>query len=83
MDWKIPLYKIHWDEADVRLVTKAIQRGTHWAIGPNIDKLEGMIAAYLGVKHALVFNSGTSALHAVMLACDIGVPFRGNVSPVD
>ena len=72
MNWKIPLFKIYWDEEDIKMVNEAIQRGTFWAIGPNIEKFEEMLSQYVGTKYALVFNSGTSALHAVLLACGIG-----------
>jgi perosamine synthetase len=72
MDWKIPLFKIYWDEKDIEMVSEAIQRGMFWAIGPNIEKFEEMLSQYVGTKYALVFNSGTSALHAVLLACGIG-----------
>jgi hypothetical protein len=27
MDWKIPLFKIYWDEEDVKMVREAIERG--------------------------------------------------------
>jgi perosamine synthetase len=72
MNWKISLFKIYWDEKDIEMVNESIRRGMFWAIGPNIEKLEQMLSEYTGVKHALVFNSGTSALHAVMLAHNIG-----------
>jgi len=72
MSWKIPLYKIYWDEEDLRNVAEAIKRGMFWAIGPYVEKFESMVADYIGVKHALAFNSGTSALHAILLAYDIG-----------
>jgi len=72
MDWKIPLFKIYWDEEDIGMVTDAIQRGMFWAIGPNIEKFEEMLSRYVGTRYTLVFNSGTSALHAVLLACGIG-----------
>jgi perosamine synthetase len=72
MDWRIPLFKIYWDQEDIAMVNEAISRGMSWAIGPNIEKLEGMLSRYVGRKYALVFNSGTSALHAVLLACGIG-----------
>ena len=39
-----------------------------WAIGPNIEKFERMVAQRIGKKHAVAFNSGTSALHAILLA---------------
>lgn len=71
MDWRIPLFKIYWDEKDVKMVTDAIQRGMFWASGPNIEKFEGMLADYIGTKYAVTFNSGTSALHASLLTYGI------------
>ena len=69
---KIPLYKIYWDEDDVKNVTDIIRSGMFWAVGPSIENFEKIVSEYAGVKYAVSFNSGTSALHAVMLACDIG-----------
>jgi len=54
------------------MVKDTIQRGMLWSIGPNIEKFENMLAEYIGEKYAVVFNSGTSALHAVLLAYGIG-----------
>jgi len=71
-DWKIPLFKIYWDEEDIRMVTDAIRRGMFWASGPNVEKLEARLADYIGTKYAVTFNSGTSALHAALLAYGIG-----------
>jgi len=65
---KIPLYKIYWDERDVEAVVKVIRRGSYWAIGPEIKEWEQMTARYIGTKFAVAFNSGTSALHAMLLA---------------
>ena len=72
MNWKVPLFKIYWDEEDVRMVEDTIQRGMLWSIGPNIEKFENMLTDYIGEKYAVIFNSGTSALHAVLLACGVG-----------
>lgn len=72
MDWKIPLFRIYWDEQDVETVVSAIRAGMNWAIGPNVQEFEKMLAEYVGTKHAVTFNSGTSALHAVLSAYDIG-----------
>ncbi len=68
MSWKIPLFKIYWDEKDVNLVTEAIKAGANWAVGPNVAKFEEMIADYIGAKYCVALNSGTSALHALLLA---------------
>lgn len=72
MSWKIPLFKIYWDQDDVKNVTDAIKKGMFWATGPNVEKFEKTIAEYVGTKYATTFNSGTSALHATFLAHGIG-----------
>src|SRR3990170_7732922 len=76
MDWRVPLFKIYWDKADIDAVTEAISRGMNWAIGPEVSRLEERLSQYLNVKYCLTFNSGTSALHAVLPAYSIvpGVP---------
>ncbi|MHB1907792.1 MAG: DegT/DnrJ/EryC1/StrS family aminotransferase [Nitrososphaerales archaeon] len=71
MNWKIPLYKICNDEADVKAVSRVIERGSAWAIGPEIEEFERIVSDYVGVKYASAFNSGTSALHALLLAAGV------------
>lgn len=68
---KIPLFKIYWEDEDVKAVTNVIKRGSYWATGPEIKKFEEMVAEYVGRKYAVAFNSGTSALHAILLAHEI------------
>jgi len=67
-DWKIPLYKIYTDDEDLNLITKIIKRGTHWAIGPEIEELENLIKNYVGTDYCLTLNSGTSALHSSLIS---------------
>jgi len=71
--WKIPLYEIFWDDEDIEAVDRVIRRGAFWAVGPEIEEFENAIAEYVDRKYAVAFNSGTSALHAIMLACKIGL----------
>ncbi|HEC87071.1 MAG TPA: DegT/DnrJ/EryC1/StrS family aminotransferase, partial [Thermoplasmatales archaeon] len=71
MGWKIPLFEIYWDEEDVKAVTKVLKRGTYWATGPEIKEFEERVEGYVGRKYAVAFNSGTSALHAILLAYGI------------
>ncbi len=71
MNWKIPLFKIYWEKDDIDSVSKVIKRGSYWTTGPENKKLEEKIADYIGKKYALSFNSGTSALHADLLAHDV------------
>ena len=70
-NWKIPLYKIYTDDEDVNLITKIIKRGSSWALGPEIEELENSIKNYVNADYCLTLNSGTSALHATLLAYDI------------
>jgi len=69
---KIPLFKIYWDKEDIEAISKSIKQGMNWAAGPNIEKFEKLISKYIGRKYAVVFNSGTSALHALLIAYGIG-----------
>ncbi len=71
-NWKIPMYKIYTDDEDVNLITKIIKRGTSWALGPEIEEFENSIKNYVDADYCLALNSGTSALHAALLAYDIG-----------
>ena len=72
MEWKIPLFKIYFDDTDINNVTEAIKSGKNWAIGANIEEFEKNLSAYVGLPYCTTFNSGTSALHAVLMAYDIG-----------
>jgi perosamine synthetase len=71
VNWKIPHYKILVDQDDVQSVSDVIKRKMLWAIGPEIKKFESMLASYVGTKYCLTFNSGTSALHASLIALKI------------
>lgn len=66
------MFKIFWDKKDIISVTDVIKSGTSWAAGPKLKEFEIAIADYTGAKYALVFNSGTSALHALMLVYGFG-----------
>ena len=66
--WKIPLYKIFTDDEDINLITKIVKRGSDWTNGPEIAEFENYIKKYVGTEYCLTFNSGTSALHATLLA---------------
>ena len=65
--WKIPLYKVHVEKDDVKIVSKVIKRGAYWAIGPEIEEFENKLANYIGTNFCVTFNSGTSAGHAALL----------------
>ena len=68
----VPLFEIYNDKNDVKLISEQIASGKFWAVGSKVTEFEDMIADYIGTKHAITFNSGTSALHAALLAHGIG-----------
>ena len=71
MSKKYPLFDIYWDQNDVEMVSNVIKRGSYWAIGPEIREFEKNLEEYFNTKYVVSFNSGTSALHAVLLAYGI------------
>jgi len=71
-EWKIPLYRIYTDEEDEQIVNRIIKQGRSWAIGKEIAEFENNLKEYVGVKHCVALNSGTSGLHAALLAHEIG-----------
>ncbi len=50
------------DEADIEAVVKVL-RSSHLTQGKEVEAFEREIASYVGIKHAITFNSATSALH--------------------
>jgi perosamine synthetase len=54
-------------DADVAAVADVVRRG-QLALGPKAIEFEQLMADYVGVKHAVAVNSGTSALHLLVRA---------------
>jgi len=65
------LFDIYWDNKDLEMVSNVIKRGSYWAVGPEIKEFETSLQNYFGSKYAVTFNSGTSALHSILLAYGI------------
>ncbi|VVC01253.1 UDP-4-amino-4-deoxy-L-arabinose--oxoglutarate aminotransferase [uncultured archaeon] len=72
MAFEIPLYKSFHTAQDAKAVAAVIERGMGWADGEEIGRFEKNLCEYTGRKYAAAFSSGTSALHAMLLACGIG-----------
>jgi perosamine synthetase len=68
---KIPLSAPDVSEADIAAVT-AVLRGTRLSLGVRLEEFERAVAEYVGVAHAVALNSGTSALHVLLLGLGIG-----------
>lgn len=69
----IPLYKVLSDKEDVNAVARVINRGTGWAIGPEVEEFEKELSKFVGTEYCVTLNSGTSALHAILAAYKIGM----------
>lgn len=67
---KIPYGKQWIDGEDIQGVIEVL-KGDWLTQGPTIEKFEKAIADYVGVKYAIAFNSGTSALHGAYFAAGI------------
>jgi len=49
-----------------------VMRGAQFILGPAVARFEESFAEFLGVKHCVGINSGTSALHMALQALDVG-----------
>lgn len=72
MTGEVPLFEISWGREEVQNALDSITRGSYWANGPYVEAFEEGVAEYLGVEHAVVFNSGTTALESVLRAHGLG-----------
>src|SRR5262245_27555326 len=52
-------------------VLRVLESG-QYALGPEVGEFERQFASYVGTRHAVAMNSGTSALHLALLAAGIG-----------
>ncbi|MCD6318368.1 UDP-4-amino-4,6-dideoxy-N-acetyl-beta-L-altrosamine transaminase [Candidatus Aerophobetes bacterium] len=64
-------YGHHWiDDEDIKEVVKVL-KGDWITQGQKVKEFEKALAEYTGARYAVVFNSGTSALHASSFAAGI------------
>ncbi len=54
-------------QAEIAAVTEVLQSG-RLSLGPKLTQFEQRLAEYVGVRHAVAVNSGTSALHLIVRA---------------
>ncbi len=69
---KVPLFRPYWNSKYNSDILEVLDRRYDWTRGPEVELFEKKIKEYLGVKYCITCNSGTSALHMVMLALGIG-----------
>ncbi|MCR4792189.1 MAG: UDP-4-amino-4,6-dideoxy-N-acetyl-beta-L-altrosamine transaminase [Lachnospiraceae bacterium] len=58
-------------DEDIEAVRKVLE-GPYITCGPKVQEAERVLESYTGAKHAVVVNSGTSALHCACIAAGIG-----------
>lgn len=69
------------EDDDIKAVLDALH-GDYLTQGRLVREFEEKITEYLGVKHALVFNSATSALYAAYKAIDLNENSEAITSPI-
>lgn len=68
---KIPLSAPDIREREMEYVG-SVMNSNHLSMGPWLDRFEHQFAQYVGTKHAIAVNSGTSGLHLCVRALEIG-----------
>ncbi len=66
----IPLSKPDITQAEKTAVL-GVLNGSRLSLGPKLPEFEKMMADFVGVKHAVAVNSGTSGLHLIIRALGI------------
>jgi perosamine synthetase len=68
---KVPLSTPDIGKLEISNVVEVLQ-SNRLSLGPKVLEFEQKFASYLGMKHAVAVNSGTSALHLAIRALGIG-----------
>src|SRR5262245_3405284 len=59
-----------WSEIQASL--EPVIQEAQFILGPGVERFEKSFAQYIGTKHCVGLNNGTSALQMALIACDIG-----------
>ena len=71
MNPTIPLSGPDLTESEVKAVTDVLAT-PRLSLGPKVVEFERIVADYVGCKHGVAVNSGTSALHLIVRSLGIG-----------
>ncbi len=77
----IPYGRQSINQQDIDAVVEVL-KSDYLTQGPAVEHFEKKLAEYCGTKHALVFNSGTSALHGAYFSLNISVDDEVITSPI-
>ncbi|MEA1916712.1 MAG: aminotransferase class I/II-fold pyridoxal phosphate-dependent enzyme, partial [Campylobacterota bacterium] len=69
------------NEDDIEAVVEAL-KSSHLTQGERVLEFEKALCEYVGVKHAVTFNSATSALHSAYIAAEIGIDDEVITTPI-
>lgn len=67
----IPLSQPDITDREIDAVVSVL-RSSRLSLGPKMEEFEELVAAYIGVPHALAVSSGTAGLHLCLCAMGIG-----------
>ncbi len=71
MEWKVPLFDLHFEEEEKQAVIKVLD--SKWiSSGVQTLEFEKRFAEVTSAKYAVAVNSGTAALHLAVLGLGIG-----------
>jgi dTDP-4-amino-4,6-dideoxygalactose transaminase len=57
---------------EIQSALEPVLSEAQFILGPAVEAFEAHFAEYLGVRHCVGLNNGTSALHMALLACGVG-----------
>lgn len=60
------------EDDDIEAVVKAL-KSDFLTQGPAVREFEELLSAYCGSRYAVVFSSGTAALHGAYFAAGLGI----------
>jgi len=67
--------------ADIEAVVRVLR--SEWlTTGPEVERFEAEVGAYVGARYAVAFTSGTAALHAAVAAAGVGPGDEGITTPL-
>src|SRR5947209_8628527 len=57
---------------EIHRALQEVADGTTYVLGPRVARFEDDFASYLGARHCVGLNSGTSALHLALICAGVG-----------
>lgn len=58
--------------SELQSAMESVAAEAQFILGPAVQRFEAAFAQYIGRRHCVALNNGTSALHMALLACGVG-----------